>query len=52
MQVRAVGDIQMIQVNQVCSIGGLANGHTSLAFIFFASLLLSTLIDRGSRTDY
>jgi hypothetical protein len=51
MQVRAVGDIQMIQVNQVCSIGSLANG-TYLAFILFASLLLSGLIYRMSRTDY
>ena len=33
MQVRAVGDIQMIQVNQVLSTGGLSNGHIAGAVI-------------------
>ena len=33
MQVRAVGDIQMIEVNQVISIGGLPNGHIAGAVI-------------------
>ena len=33
MQVRAVGDIQMIQVNQVLSVGGPPDGHIAGAVI-------------------
>ncbi len=33
MQIRAVGDIQMIKMNQVLSLGGPPNGHIARAVI-------------------
>src|SRR6266516_6670052 len=52
MQIRTVGDIQMIQVNQVLSVGGPANRHIARAVIIGKTYPRVGFIDKLTGCQY